>query len=281
VNTSVNFTPGSEPGDWNRTQPDLLPPLLPQWPLVKPFALPSGDAFRPGEPPDLGSEDYAQAVDEVYRLGRLDSLERTADQTEIAVFWSDGGGTATPPGHWNRIAMDVIMREQLSLLENSRVMALLNIALADAGIACWDAKYTYELWRPLDAIHEADLDGNRQTESDETWLPLLKTPPFPTYTSGHSTFSAAAAAVLTELFGENYSFESTSDAHSGLSQRPLNKELVTTRQFTSFSDAAQEAGLSRIYGGIHFSFDDTAGQAAGTQIGEFVARSMIQSALLD
>ncbi|MDZ4849691.1 MAG: phosphatase PAP2 family protein [Pirellulaceae bacterium] len=274
--SASTYVPGNEPGHWNRTFPDYLPPLLSNWQKVKPFAIPLGNAFRPSSPPTLASIEYANAVDQVMRLGGLNSTERTTEQTEIALFWADGGGTATPPGHWNRIATDVIHRENLSLIESARTLALVNLAVADAGIASWDAKYYYDLWRPVDAIRDADSDGNVATVADTNWLPLLKTPPFPTYTSGHSTFSGAAAAVLTKLFGDNYVFISTADGHTGLAQRPLADSLITTREFTSFDQAAHEAGISRIYGGIHFTFDNTAGLATGKSIGEFVANGMLK-----
>jgi membrane-associated phospholipid phosphatase len=152
----------------------------------------------------------------------------------------------------------------------------MNLALADAGIASWDAKYHYDLWRPIDAIREAATDQNPATIADPNWLPLLKTPPFPAYTSGHSTFSGAAAAVLTRLFGNGYAFSSTTDPLSGLAQRPLADSLIVTRQFDSFEQAAEEAGMSRIYGGIHFVFDNTAGLQAGGGIGDFVAGTMLK-----
>jgi hypothetical protein len=274
--STSTYRPGNEPGDWNRTYPDNLPPLLPQWPNVKPFAISSGSSYRPVAPPELTTVEYATAVDQVMRLGRLESTERTQEQTEIALFWADGGGTATPPGHWNRIASSVINKHNLTLIESARTLALMNLALADAGIASWDAKYHYDLWRPIDAIREAATDQNPATIADPNWLPLLKTPPFPAYTSGHSTFSGAAAAVLTRLFGNGYAFCSTTDPLSGLAQRPLADSLIVTRQFDSFEQAAEEAGMSRIYGGIHFVFDNTAGLQAGGGIGDFVAGTMLK-----
>jgi membrane-associated phospholipid phosphatase len=258
------------PGHWNRTEPDDLPPLLPQWPSLKPFILTSGSQFRPEAPPSLGSAEYAQAVDQVMSLGSVNSATRTSEQTQIAIFWADGAGTATPPGHWNRIATDVLLERGDSLLENARTMALLNLAMADAGIASWDAKYHYDLWRPIDAIREADQDGNASTIADPTWIPLLKTPPFPAYTSGHSTFSGAAASVLTALLGDNVSFTSSIDPQNAPSQRPLAEDQLFSRQFTSFNQAAAEAGMSRIYGGIHFDFDNVAGREAGTQVAQYV-----------
>jgi hypothetical protein len=273
---SLPYTPGGAPGDWNRTFPDFLPPLLPQWPQVTPFAMNSPSQFRPAAPPVLDSAEYATAVDEVLRLGGLTSTERTAEQTEIALYWADGGGTYTPPGHWNQIATDVALARGTTLAKNARLLALLNVALADAGIASWDAKYAYDLWRPIDAIRRGETDGNDLTVADPTWMPLLKTPPFPTYTSGHSTFSGAADTVLTAFFGDNIEFAVPSDGHSGFTQRPLAEGQVITRSFTSFAQAADEAGRSRIYGGIHFQFDNAAGLAAGRALGAFVTERLLR-----
>ncbi len=274
VGATVSYTQTSSPGQWNRTAPDFLPPLLPHWGDVRPLAVASIETYRPDAPPPLDSAEYAAAVDEVMRLGKLDSTERTANESEIALFWADGGGTATPPGHWNRIATQVSLALGESTLERARTLALLNLALADAGIAAWDAKYTYGLWRPIDAIRRAGEDGNAATLADPSWLPLLRTPPFPTYTSGHSTFSGAAAEVLTALYGDNISLASRSDGHTGLTQRPLSS--IVTRDFDSFRSAAEEAGISRIYGGIHFQFDNSAGLAAGSAIGDDVVANWLQ-----
>ncbi len=267
---SSTYAPTTEIGKWRRTFPDYLPPLLSQWPKVKPFALASGDEFRPAPPPAIGSPEYASAVNEAMRQGGFQNSQRTPEQTEIALFWADGGGTATPPGHWNSIATDVTLKQRTSLLETARSFALLNIAMVDAGIASWDAKYHYDLWRPIDAIRQADQDGNAGTIGDASWIPLLKTPPFPTYTSGHSTFSGAASAVLTSLFGDQFAFDSTSDGHLAAEQRPLDPSQIVTRHFTSFNQAAEEAGLSRIYGGIHFDFDNTVGRSLGDRVGRAV-----------
>ncbi len=264
---SSSYVSDTEPGSWNRTYPAYLPPLLPQWPQVTPFVMESAESFRPPAPPSLTSTEYSEAVDEVMRLGRLDSTERTPEQTEIAIFWSDGAGTATPPGHWNRIATTLTLDRNSSLVDNARLYALLNLALADAGIASWDAKYVYDLWRPIDAIQKADLDNNPETEADEDWLPLLITPPFPSYTSGHSTFSGAADAVLSALLGDEVSFQSTTDPQNAPSQRPIATKEIVTRTFSSIRDAAEEASMSRIYGGIHFNFDGSAGLSAGRAIG--------------
>ena len=268
-----------EPGVWQRTFPGYLPPLLPHWVDVEPFVVDDVTVFRPEAPPPLTSEAYAESIDEVMRLGGLESDIRTADQTEVAIFWADGGGTFTPPGHWNQIAADVLLTQQRTTLENARVFAVLNLALADAGIASWDAKYHYDLWRPIDAIQRAGDDGNPLTRPDEDWRPLLITPPFPTYTSGHSTFSGAADAVLTRLLGDDIGFSSQSDAFASPGQKPLDPTLIVTRYFASFTAAAEEAGKSRIYGGIHFDFDNTAGLQAGRAVGTEVVRTQLRPVL--
>src|SRR5262245_53114409 len=203
---TVIYTPGTDPGDWRPTPPANLPALAPQWPYVTPFAMSAGSQFRPAPPPELGSAAYAAAFDEVKSLGRADSTTRTEEQAQIARFWNDGLGTAFAPGYWNRIAQGVAADRGLSLVGDARLFALLNIATADAIISCWDAKYTYNLWRPVTAIRAADTDGNPTTEVDTSWSPLLVTPNFPSYTSAHSTVSAAAAGVLTALFGDDYHF---------------------------------------------------------------------------
>ena len=183
-------------------------------------------------PPNLKSANYAKEFNEVKSLGSATSTTRTADQTNIAYFWADGSGTETPPGHWNSIAQTVAQSQGNDLAENARLFALLNLAEADAAIAAWNMKLKYDFWRPITGIREADTDGNPKTTADPTWTPLITTPPFPSYVSGHSTFSSAAAAVLAELFGDEVAFSSTSESlyfltHAG-----------GTRYYTSFSDAA-------------------------------------------
>jgi hypothetical protein len=199
---------------------------------------------------------------EVRELGGRDSRTRTADQTEIAKFWADGAGTSSPPGHWNRIAQALARDRRLSSFETARLFALLNATLADAAVCCWECKYRHALWRPVDAIRESDDEELRDT----AWLPLLPTPPFPSYTSGHSSFSGGAATVLASFFGsDRIAFESTSEGLPGV-----------TRSFTSFSAAADEAGRSRIYGGIHFEFDNSVGLAVGRAVADQVMNCLMR-----
>jgi membrane-associated phospholipid phosphatase len=265
-----NYQPTGQVGDWARTPPDFTPPLLPHWGQVRSFGVPNLVDFRPAPPPSLDSAEYAAAVDEVMQLGSLTSSVRTVDQAEIAQLWSDGSGTVTPPGHWNQIAIDAMQGRNLTSLEQARLLALLNIGLADAGIGAWEAKYHYDTWRPIDAIRKADLDNNPDTLPDPNWFSLIKTPPFPSYVSGHSTFSAAASRILGELLGENTPIVVLADSHSGPSQQPIPDGSPLRRSYDSFAEATIDSGLSRIYGGIHYSFDNTAGQTLGARIGDYV-----------
>jgi membrane-associated phospholipid phosphatase len=265
ANTTVSYTPGTNPGDWQPTPPANAAALLPQWPNVTPFVMSSGSEFRPAGPPTLTSQAYADALNQVESLGSATSTTRTQEQTNIANFWADGGGTFTPPGHWNQIAQDVSLLRGQSLAENAQMFFAVNAAEADAGIASWDAKYTYNFWRPVTAIRNAGADGNAATTADPAWTPLLVTPPFPSYMSGHSTFSGAASAVLAGFFGADLPFTDHGDPGQAL-----------TRSFTSFTAAADEAGISRIYGGIHYSFDNTDGLATGRSVGQLVVNSLLK-----
>src|SRR5947199_4932727 len=242
---------GSGPGVWISTPPAFLPYLLPQWGVVRPFAMNSSSQFRPPGPPSLDSQQYAADYEEVKELGPAVGSTRTEDQTEIALFWADGAGTETPPGHWNSIAQIIADAQRNTLEENARLFALLNIAMADAAICAWDAKYTFDFWRPVTAIAFAEPELN--------WMSFIVTPPFPDYVSGHSTFSAAAATVLPLFYGtEDLPFTTGSDFLPGV-----------YRSFATCFDAAEEAAVSRIYGGIHFRSASEDGLQAGTSIGEW------------
>src|SRR5262249_55218942 len=152
------------------------------------------------------SPEWADAFNEVKSLGAANSPTRTEEQTQIARFWVDGLGTYTPPGHWNQIAGEIAQARGNSLAENARLFMQLNVALADAAIVAWDAKYHAEFWRPVTAIRAAASDGNDETAADPGWTSLLVTPNFPEYVSGHSTFSGAAEAILAAAFGADVTF---------------------------------------------------------------------------
>ena len=258
-----------DPGEWRPTPPGFAEYLLPHWGLVTPFAMPTSSFFRPNGPPALDSPRYAADYNEVKAVGKDNSTSRTEEQTQIARFWADGVGTVTPPGHWNLIAQEVAGN---NMRRNARLFALLNVALADAAISCWDAKYTYNFWRPVTAIQMGDTDGNIATDGEPWidgkpgWLPLIVTPPFPDYTSGHSTFSGAAATVLSLFFGTpNIPFTTTSDGLPGVQRR-----------FRGFLQAAREAALSRMYGGIHFRSANDDGLAAGLAIGAWTFKKTMR-----
>jgi hypothetical protein len=257
----VSYKSKDEPGHWQPTPPSYAAALLPEWATLPCFALRDHKQFRAPGPPKLTSDEFVAAYKRVQELGATDSKTRTKEQTEIAHFWADGEGTVTPPGHWNRIAATVAEKRGLPLDENARLFALLNVALADAAICCWECKYNCDFWRPVTAIRAAARLKDPQIAADPEWSPLLPTPPFPAYTSGHSTFSGAAAGVLARFFGtDEVGFATTSDALPGV-----------RRSFKRFSDAAAEAGMSRIYGGIHWDFDNTDGLKLGRDIAEYVA----------
>jgi membrane-associated phospholipid phosphatase len=264
-NATEPYTPGTAPGDWRPTPPAGAAALAPHWRHVTPFAMSAGSQFRPAAPPALDTAGYAADFNEVKDLGRADSPTRTAEQTDIAKFWNDGLGTAFAYGYWNKIAQQVAADEHLGLVKEARLFALLNFATADALIATWDAKFAYNLWRPVTAVRAADTDGNLGTDPDTTWTPLLVTPNFPSYTSAHSTVSGAAAGVLTALFGADRHFSVGSESQPG-----------ATRSFTSFDAAAQEAGRSRVYGGIHYFFDSIAGLTAGAQVADHVVDNYLE-----
>jgi membrane-associated phospholipid phosphatase len=255
------FVPGTNPGNFRPTPPNLPTPVFTTWGQVTPFVLESGDQFRPGPPPALTSSAYASALDEVQSLGSATSTTRTPDQTVIGKFWA-------PPiqNFWNQIAQSVASAHHTDLPTTARLFAALNLSFADSAIAMYDAKYTYQLWRPVTAIRLADTDGNPLTTADPNWLPLAgNTPADPSYPGAHSTISAAGAEVLTRFFGDDQPFSVSSPALPGV-----------TRSFTSFDAAVQEAGLSRIYAGVHTRLD----HEAGLQLGDDVAGFVLDNALL-
>jgi hypothetical protein len=263
--------PGPPPvtgfGAWVPTPPTFAAYLLPGWGLVKPFCMASGSQFRQSGPPALNTGDWAKSFNQVKELGCTNCPSRTTDQTQIALFWADGAGTETPPGHWNSIAQTVSAQKGLSLAQNARLFALLNLAEVDASIAIWDMKWTYYSVRPVTAIRAADPAVNKAISPDAAWTSLLATPPFPDYESGHRAFSDAAAEVLGFYFGDVTAFTASSDGLPSV-----------TRSYAKFRDAAEEAGLSRIYGGIHFDFSTGAADVrAGHRVGQLVCQQFLKA----
>jgi membrane-associated phospholipid phosphatase len=257
------FVAGTNPGDYRPTPPNLPAPVFTTWGQVTPFVLDSGNQFRPAPPPALTSNAYAAAINEVESLGSATSTTRTAEQTQIGQFWN-------PPiqNFWNQIAETVALSHHSDLPTTARLFAALNLSFADSAIAFYDAKYTYQLWRPVTAIRLADTDGNPNTVADPNWLPLAgNTAADPSYPGAHSTISAAGADVLASFYGDKQHFSLTSPALPGV-----------TRSFDSFSAAAEEAGLSRIYSGQHTRLDHVAGLALGHDVAGFVLHNALLTA---
>ena len=251
------FTPAPSPntggtalGQWRPTPPANLPFAVVQLGFTTPWVIPSASYFPLAGPPALGSARYAAALNEVRLLGRDTSVTRTAAQTHIARFWAS---TSSPTYCWNRVALALGAQRHTTLSENARILALLNVAIADSGIACWRAKYDYMFWRPITAIRLAD--GNND------WSPLVTTPPYPDYPSGLCSLSAAALAVLADYFGENSAFTVDSDAAA---------MTGVVRSFTSFAEAARELVEARIFGGLHFRFADEDAIQLGAQVAHFI-----------
>jgi hypothetical protein len=287
---------GDDPGDW-RVDP-LNPtqePLGEEWHNVQPFVLTRADQFRTPPPPPIDSQEYADAYNEVKQIGGdgvVTPTTRTEEQTRIGIYWAYDGtpSLCAPPRLYNQIATQIAINEGLDVVELARLLALVNVSMADAGIAIWESKYFYNYWRPVTGIREADPgtgptglgDNNPLTTGDPHWIPLCApasnlagpnfTPPFPSYPSGHAGFGGALFETLRNYFGrDDVSFTFTSDEFNGITLdnqgevRPL-----LPRSFSSFSQAEEENGQSRIYLGIHWSFDKTEGINQGRRVADYV-----------
>jgi PAP2 superfamily len=246
---------------WAPTPPAFLPPQFTQFANMTPFAIASPSQFLPGPPPALSSERYARDFDEVAALGSTTSTLRRSDEMQTAQFWQSD----TPAAMWNRVADDLIEQRCGSLLRGARVLALMNLALADATIAIWNAKNTYNTWRPITAIQHADVDRNPATNADPTWTPLLITPPFQEYPAGHPGVSNAAASVLASFYGDDVPFTVTS-----------SNMTTMVRSFTSFPAAVEQVQDARIWGGIHFRFSTQVGARMGAEVAQYVTRMRLR-----
>ncbi|MET0551864.1 MAG: chloroperoxidase [Vicinamibacteria bacterium] len=292
---NTDYIPGDGPGEWRQDPISQSPVALgSHWADVKPFVLASAAQFRLPPPPVLGSAAYATAFNEVKALGGdgvNTPTSRTADQTQAGIYWAYDGtpSLCAPPRLYNQVATKLTENET-SVVKLARMYALVNLAMADAGIASWESKFFYKFWRPVTAIREADPgtgpmgggDGNPATIGDVDFHPLGApasnltgpnfTPPFPAYPSGHATFGGTLFQVMRRILGtDNVTFTFTSDEYNGTTVgndgevRPL-----LPRTFTKLSQAEEENGQSRIYLGIHWSFDKTEGIKQGRQVANYV-----------
>jgi hypothetical protein len=247
------------------TTPPYNVVYVPFWGKMETFALRGHAQFRSDPPPALTSDTYTRDFNEVKRFGRKNSTVRTDDQTALGYFWFEFGDI-----NWNRIARMEAKNHHTGLYLTARMFALLNMAMADSYIACWDSKYYYKTWRPYTAIHEADRDGNDQTQPGENWQPLMQTPPVPDYPSGHAVIGNAAATVLTYFFGHNNSFTATTNTAF---------PVGSTRTFRSFMQAANENAESRVMVGIHFRYACDAGQQMGNKVGKWTLDNYLKPLL--
>jgi hypothetical protein len=258
----IPYVFGAAPGDYQSTPPNFAPqPQFTNWSHVTPFALERANQFRPGPPPALTSDAYSDAFNQIKSLGIVNSTTATADEALTGRFWN-----GAIQNYWNEIAQTLSQARGLSTAQNARLFALLNLSFADDVIAFYDAKYTYNFWRPVTAIRAADPAINPEIVADPNWLPEVgKTAPDPSYPGAHGVISASAAEVLISFFERDHAdFNVTSEVLPGVD-----------RSFTSISAAAEEATLSRTFGGQHFHFDLTTGQRLGREVADFVVDNFL------
>jgi hypothetical protein len=254
-NTPPPYSGGTEPGQWRPTPPAMAPGLVPQLATTTPWVIRSPSQFRTAGPVAMTSDQYTADYTETKNMGGSVTSSRTADQTLFTTFWQVGN----PPDYWDPVVTSLAAQRHLSMVQTARLLALVNLGMADAIIGCWDAKYNYSSWRPITAIQLGDTDGNDATVADSAWTPLIGTPPFPEYPSAHSCVSGSAGHILSQTFGEETSFNVESNAMPGV-----------TRKFHNFSAALEEVKNARVFGGIHFRAACVDGTALGISVADYV-----------
>jgi hypothetical protein len=257
----VAYTPGTDPGDWQPTPPAFAPAILTGWGRLATFGIERGSQFRSDPPPALKTGRYARHFNEVKEVGEAASAARPPDRTDIARFYITGAVQV-----YNPAARQVSAAQGKTLSENARIFALLAMALCDALVSSMESKFYYNYWRQVTAIANADRDGNRGTDHDPAWLPLIMTPPFPAYPSAHASAGGAARVVLERCFGE--------DGHFITLTSPTAPGVTLT--YTSFDQITDDIDDARIYGGIHFRFDQEAGAHQGRRIGSYILKKHLR-----
>lgn len=292
----TGYITSNDPGRWRQDPISRIPLALgAHWGECIPFVLQSGSQFRVPAPPAMNSPEYTAAYNEAKRVGGdgvVTPTERTPDQTHAGIFWAYDGtpSLCAPPRLYNQITVHIADQMGTDGIELARLLALVNVAMADAGIAIWDSKYHYDYWRPITGIRESDPgtgptglgDGNDDTIGDPAWSPLGApasnlqgpnfTPPFPAYPSGHAGFGAALFQTLRRFYGtDDIAFTFVSDELNGVTRdNQGNVRPLIPRSFASLSQAEEENGQSRIYLGIHWSFDKTESIILGRRVGNYV-----------
>ena len=246
----------TDPGVWQPTPPAFGPGILLHWRHLTLFGITSSDQFRSDPPPALSSRRYARDYREVMAVGGVDSTNRPQDRTDVARFFA----VASAPYAWNIAVQQVSEAVGLSLSRNARALALLNMAISDGLVASMETKYHYLLWRPVTAIRDGHRDDNPSTDPDGAWTPLITTPSFPSYPSAHASASYAARCVAEWLFPDgDHPFTLTHVAVPGV-----------TLEYAAFRELTEDIDDARVYGGIHFRFDQEAGGRQGRQVGRFI-----------
>ncbi len=258
----VPYTPGTDPGDWQPTPPAFLTALLPGWGQVTPFGMHDGAQFRLSPPPPIHTGVFARDYNEVKKIGAVNSPDRPQDRTDVARFYALQSAVQV----WNPAARQASAAQGKNLSENARDFALLAMAICDASIASFDTKYFYNYWRPVTAIRAGDTDDNHKTDPDPSWLPLIATPPFPSYPSAHATLGGAARKVLEKVNGKSQ--------HSITLTTPALPGVVLN--YSTWKEMTDDIDDARVFGGIHYRFDQTAGTLQGRRVGTYILQNYLR-----
>jgi len=261
--TPQSFTPPALPGVWQPTPPNFPTAAFVQAGDAKPFALPTPYYFLPRRPPALNSQEYADAVNEIKAIGGATSAVRTEEQTLSARLWASVGYKENWGGVWNGVARDLTYSKNLSLIESTRMFALLNVSMMDGVQTAQASKYVFQMWRPVTAIQRAGEDMNPATDADPSWMPLLTTPAYPSYAGNMACIGAASARALALYFGTN-------DIPVSFQWSSTDGINYVARGFSGFWQLAEHQAASREYGGIHFHFDTTASQEVCPKVAGYV-----------
>jgi hypothetical protein len=261
--TPQSFTPPALPGVWQPTPPAFAPAAFVQAGDARPFGLPTPYYYLPRRPPSLNSQEYADAVNEIKAIGGATSSVRTEEQTLQARLWASVGYKDLWLGVWNQVARYMATDRKLSLIQSARLFALLNATVHDGVQTAQASKFVYQLWRPVTAIQRAGEDLNPATDADPTWMPLLTTPPYPSYAGNMACIGASSARLLALYFGTN-------DMPFTVQWTGLNGNADVARPFQGFWQLAEHQAASREYGGIHFHFDTTASQEVCPKVAAYI-----------